>query len=51
MDPSAASLYFLKEGSNITHIISNEIGGGKPDYKITLLRIKYEWSILEQLCN
>lgn len=46
MKPSPLSLFFLKEGNKIAKIVSDETGGGKPDYKTTFLRIKYEWSIL-----
>jgi hypothetical protein len=48
MEPSPSSLFFLKHGSRIAHIVSSETGGGKPDYKTTFLRIKYEWSILDE---
>lgn len=48
MDPSPASLFFLKEGPNIVRKVSSENGNVKPDYKQTFIRIKYEWTILEQ---
>lgn len=48
MDPSPSSLFFLKEGARIVRLISSENGGGKPDYKKTFVRIRYEWTAIDE---
>lgn len=46
MKPSPVSLFFLKEGANIARSLS--IDGVKPEYKTVFLKIKHEWSVLDQ---